>query len=90
MYIVYPRLVEDFFWKSNMTPTQVQEIKYRKDVLDASGFEFSGYPLYKSLFLNSTERRIIFAEWYRKLFESKDIDSYCYDLVDFLFSQILN
>ena len=90
IYLIYPNLVENFFWKNNMSPNWVQEIKYRKDVLDASGFEFFAYPLYKALFLGSNERRILFAEWYKKLFEYENLESYCKDLLNFIFNQIIS
>lgn len=89
IYLVYPRLVENFFWKNNFSLNRIQRIKFRADVLDSRSVEHGGYTLYKALFLKKKDRRIAFADWYKKIFQSSSLDSYCNDLLEFFFEIVL-
>jgi energy-coupling factor transporter ATP-binding protein EcfA2 len=88
IYLVYPRLVEDFFWKNNFSPKRIQRIKFEIFVPDSTGFAHDGDPLYRALFLGRHEVRISFVEWYKKLFKTTNLENYCRNLIDFLSHKI--
>ncbi len=88
IYLVYPRNVENFFWKNNVSQDRIYAIKYRKDVIDPTGVVYDGYPFYKALFLQSQERRAKFVEWYAKIFDTESFDEYFNKLVDYLYEEI--
>jgi hypothetical protein len=67
IFLVYPRLVEDFFRLNHFPIKRVQQIKDREDVEDAVGFRHNPDPLLKSLFLQGDDRRREVAEWYKRL-----------------------
>lgn len=92
IYLIYPGLVEEFFWRNrmHMSQSRIHTIKFMTDVVDAVGFEHDGGPLYKALFLRSKERRILFAEWYKKLLESSSYEDFCDEFIDYLFNEILD
>jgi hypothetical protein len=81
IYLLYPRLVEEFFWKTRTNPARVASIKNRLDVVDAAGVMHNGDPLYKSLFLASRERRLNVIAWHERLLDSENLDEYCQTLV---------
>lgn len=90
IYCVYPRLLEDLFSMNNISPSEIQLIKFKPDVSKARSIEYDAYPLYKALFLRSKDRRKIVASQYKKLLDSPDLKSFCDELGEFFFSEILS
>jgi GTPase SAR1 family protein len=90
IYCVYPRLIEDFFWKNNINPQRIQAIKFRPDVLDPSHVVYQAEPFYKALFLGPRSRRLVIVKWYKKLLNSTELDSYCNALIGFILKSILD
>ena len=88
IYLVHPRIVEDFFWKNKLSPQRIQAIKYRTDVADSFGSFYESYPLFKSLFLQSRERRVAVVEWYKKLINAPDLFSFCYNFIENIIDKI--
>jgi len=88
IYLVYPRLVENFFHRNRLNLERIQAIKFRNDINDPTGARYDGEPLYKAIFLKNRKRRTVFAQWYLKLLESKNLDSFCFDFVDYIFKSI--
>lgn len=84
IYFEYPRMVEDFFWKNQLTTDRIQTIKFRTDMVDVIGGGYDDTPLFKSLFLASRERRVQFKQWYTKLLNSPNLESFCDSFIDFL------
>jgi hypothetical protein len=87
IYMVYPRLVEDFFWKTKMDPSRVPLIKFNPEVKDAIGFKHDVSILLKNLLI-SKETSSEVARWYKKMLESPGLDSFCSELLDFLIKEI--
>jgi hypothetical protein len=81
IYLVHPRIVEDFFWRNAVDGNRIREIKHQSDVTDPSAVEHPGEPLYVALFLGPSLRLERFGGWYRKLHESASLESFCDDLV---------
>jgi hypothetical protein len=90
IYLVHPRLVEEFFRRNDLGTTRIQRIKTRSDVVDPSAVVHPGEPLYKALFLGPQERREKFAQWYVTLLESNSLERYCDALVRWFISQLYN
>ena len=88
MYLVHPRLVEDFFYRCQIDANRIRAIKHRADIVDPTGTEHQGNPLYRSLFMGPQSRREKFGEWYQKLHQSPDLESFCRDLVHTLLREI--
>lgn len=87
IYMVYPRLVEDFFWKTKMDPSRVQLIKFNPEVKDAIGFKHDISILLKNLLI-SKETSSEVARWYKKMLEFPGLDSFCSELLDFFVKEI--
>lgn len=83
IYLVYPRLVEDFFWRNRNSfgPHRIQEIKHRSDIRDPSRVSHNGTPLSKAVFMTSVERREKFAAWYKRLLQSTSLEDFCEEWV---------
>ncbi|MES1243474.1 MAG: CHAT domain-containing protein [Acidobacteriota bacterium] len=90
IYMVLPRLVEEFFRRTGMEPARAQRIKTRSDVVDPSAVVHPGEPLYKALFLGPRERRKKLAEWYLHLLQSDSLEDYCDALARWFISKIHN
>lgn len=88
IYLVFPRSVEDFFHRNNIDAERVRSIKHRSDIVDPSGTQHQGDALYKSLFTGPQSRRAKFGEWYIKLHQSSDLESFCRSLVRSLLAEI--
>lgn len=84
IYLVYPRQMEDFFWKNHFSYHKIQAIKNRDEVLDSGGIQFAAEPLYKAFFLNthSHTRQETFAKWYEKLLKAPDLGYFCQELFE--------
>lgn len=81
IYLVHPRLVEDFFYRCQMDAGRIRSIKHRSDIVDPTGTSNDGSPLYKALFMGPQSRLEKVGEWYTKLHESPDLENFCRDLV---------
>lgn len=90
IYLVYPRLIEDFFEKNNVEPSRIDLIKFRDDVLDSTGFKHDADPLMKAFLLKFPKRRISMIDFYEKMLESDSLTVFCHELVDALLSEIIH
>ena len=88
MYLVHPRLVEDFFWRNSFDGPQIHAIKHRTDLLDPSAPEHPGHLLFIPLFLGPRGRREEFAYWYRRLHESRSLEAFCAELIPALIRSV--
>jgi hypothetical protein len=88
IYLVHPRLVEDFFYRCQFDADRIRAIKHRADISDPSGIEHQGNPLYRSVFMGPRRRLERFGEWYLKLHQSSDLESFCSDLVHALLREV--
>lgn len=88
IYLVYPRLVEEFFRDSHFVGQRVRDIKGHEDVSDAVGFRHDGDPLFKALFLRGADRRLQVAYWYARLLQSGGFEEFCLELVTRLFQYV--
>jgi len=90
IYTVYPQLVEDFFLYNRMDHHQKESIKFGHKETELRDVMYDSLPIFKSLLFHSKKRRKYFIDWYRKLFDYKDINEYSSELVEFLLKTILS
>jgi hypothetical protein len=82
IYLVYPRFIEDFFWRTSLDTTRVRAIKHRLDIVDPSSVEHSSRPFFRWIFLGPKDRREQAAQWYCQLLNAPSLESFCRDLLD--------
>ena len=84
VYLIYPRLVEDFFARNQFTAERIVLTKHRPGVIDPSAAEHPGHLLMIPLLLGPSSRLAEVARWYRRLHEAKNLEAFVAELLDVL------
>lgn len=88
MYQVHPRIVEEYFTRSGLNPERARRIKHQIDILEGASLKYEVYPLAKTLFFRSEDRRISALSWYQRILTSPDLRTYCSSLISDLLERI--
>lgn len=89
VYIIQPRLAEDFFWRAKFDAVRIKQIKHHSAVVDPSAVVHPVEPLCKILFLGPRERLERFGKWYVKLLKAPSLESFCEEFVPELLDYVI-
>lgn len=89
IYSVYPRLVEDFLWKTKMDQCRVRSIRSKPAHQNKDVLRNDGSPLLKAFFLKLPKQRKLVMNWYKKMLTARSLENFCEELIDSLFVDVV-